>query len=343
MLVGGSTAIEQKAEHRKTCDMPNITMRQAINHALAEEMRANPALILLGQDIGAYGGTFGVYRGLFGEFGPDRVRDGPLCESATVGLGIGLAISGMRSVVEVEFMDFTTVAMDQIVNQAAKMHYFVGGQLTVPLLIRTPIASRMGMGPQHAQSLEAWFMHIPGLKIAIPSNAYDAKGLLKTALRDQNPVLFIENVKLYGTTTEVPEEQYLIPFGKARVVKPGTDVTLVAISGTVPEALAAADALQATGISVEVLDPRTLNPLDDAAIGQSVRKTGRLVITHDGYRTCGVAAEIAQRMMEQAFDYLKAPIVRVTGADVPIPSGALHLSVVPDQAKLIQAVRTLIN
>ncbi len=323
--------------------MATITMSQAIKDAIAEEMRRQPELILLGQDIGAYGGTFGVYRGLYEEFGPERVRDGPLCESATVGFGIGLAISGMRAVVELEFMDFTTVAMDQIVNQAAKMHYFFGGQVTVPLVIRTPIVSRVGMGPQHSQSLEAWFMHVPGLKIAIPSDAYDAKGLLKTALRGQNPVLFLENVKLYASKAEVPDGVHLIPFGKARVLRQGNDVTLVAISGTVPEALAAAEELQSEGISVEVIDPRTLNPLDSGTIAESLRKTGRMVITHDAYRTCGVAAEISQRMMEEAFDYLNAPIVRVTGLDVPIPSGPLHFSVVPDKKKLITAIRKLVH
>lgn len=323
--------------------MAVLTIREAINQAIREEMRKQPELVLLGQDIGAYGGTFGVYRGLFEEFGPERVRDGPLCESATVGFGIGLAISGMRAVVELEFMDFTTVAMDQIVNQAAKMHYFLGGQVTVPLVIRTPIVSRMGMGPQHSQSLEAWFMHIPGLKIAIPSNAYDAKGLLKTALRDPNPVLFIENVKLYGSKAEVPEEEYWIPFGQARVLRPGQDVTVVAISGTVPEALAAAEQLVREGISVEVIDPRTLSPFDSSTLAQSLRKTGRMVITHDGYRTCGIAAEISQRMMEEAFDYLNAPILRVTGLDVPVPSGHLHSVVVPDSNRIAAAVRQVMS
>ena len=199
--------------------MPEVTMREAITQALHEEMRHQPDLVLLGQDIGAYGGTFGVYRGLFDEFGPDRFGmvhcvNPPLC-----GFGIGLAISGMRCVVELEFMDFVTVAMDQIVNQAAKMHYFLGGQVTVPLVVRTPIVSRIGMGPQHSQSLESWFMHVPGLKLAVPSNAYDAKGLLKTALRDNNPVVFLENVKLYGTKTEVPDDEYFVPFGEARVVR----------------------------------------------------------------------------------------------------------------------------
>jgi len=320
-----------------------LSMAQAINEALAEEMRAQPELTLLGQDIGAYGGTFGVYRGLYEEFGPERVRDGPLCESSTVGFGIGLAISGIRAVVELEFIDFAPLALDQIVNQAAKIHYFYGGQLTVPLVIRAPIASRVGMGPQHSQSLESWFMHAPGLKVAIPSNAYDAKGLLKTALRDQNPVVFIENVKLYGSRCEAPEEEYLIPFGRARILREGSSATIVAISATAPEAMAAAEALAGENISVEVIDPRTLNPLDSETIAASLRKTGRLLVTHDGYRTCGVAAEISQRMIEEAFDYLDAPIMRVAGADAPVPSSPLYRQAVPTRDALIEAVRQLMK
>lgn len=317
--------------------MPQKTMSQAINEALREEMRNQPNLILLGQDIGPYGGTFGVTRGIYDEFGEDRVRDGPLCESATVGFAIGAAIHGMRSVVEIEFVDFTSVAMDQIVNQAAKMHYFFGGQIKVPLVIRTPIVSRMGMGAQHSQSLEAWFLQAPGLKVAIPSNAYDAKGLMKTALRDSNPVLFLENAKLYSSKTEVPEQEYFIPFGEARIISQGQDLTLVAISGTVPEAVAAVDRLAREGISVELIDPRTLNPMDTGTIVNSVRKTGRLLITHDAYKTGGVAAEISQRVVEEAFDYLNAPIVRVTAPDVPVPSGNLHYAVVPQREQLVQA------
>jgi pyruvate dehydrogenase E1 component beta subunit len=219
----------------------------------------------------------------------------------------------------------------------------MGGQVTVPLIIRTPIVSRMGMGPQHSQSLEAWFMHVPGLKIAIPSNAYDAKGLLLTALRGKDPVLFIENVKLYGTSCDVPIEEYSIPFGKARTLREGKDVTLVALSGTVPEAMAAAEIAAKSGIQVEVVDPRTLNPFDDEGIAVSLRKTGRLIIAHDAYRTCGVAAEISQRMMETAFDYLNAPITRVTGMDVPVPSGALHQNVVPNRENLVTAIESLLN
>jgi pyruvate/2-oxoglutarate/acetoin dehydrogenase E1 component len=323
--------------------MRSITMSQAINEAVREELRNQPEMVLLGQDIGPYGGTFGVYKGLFEEFGAERVRDGPLCESATVGFAIGLAVMGMRSVVELEFMDFSMLALDQIVNQAAKMHYFYGGQLTVPMVVRMPIVSRIGMGPQHSQSLEAWFMHIPGLRVVIPSNAYDAKGLMTTALAEPNPVIFIENVKLYNTKADVPEERYSIPFGKARVLAEGRDVTLVAISGTVPDALGAAEDLAREGISVEVLDPRTLAPLDTEGLAASLRKTRRMVITHDAHRTCGVAAEISQRMMENAFDYLDAPIARVTGLDVPVPSGPLHLAVVPDRLRIAAAVRATLN
>jgi pyruvate/2-oxoglutarate/acetoin dehydrogenase E1 component len=323
--------------------MRSITMSQAINEALREELRNQPEMVLLGQDIGLYGGTFGVYKGLFDEFGAERVRDGPLCESATVGFAIGLAIMGMRSVVELEFMDFSMLAMDQIVNQAAKMHYFYGGQVAVPMVVRMPIVSRIGMGPQHSQSLEAWFMHVPGLRVIIPSNAYDAKGLMTTALQEPNPVVFIENVKLYNTKADVPEERYSIPFGKARVITEGRDVTLVAISGTVPEALGAAEDLSREGISVEVVDPRTLAPLDTEGLAASLRKTRRMVITHDAHQTCGVAAEISQRMMETAFDYLDAPIARVTGLDVPVPSGPLHLAVVPDRLRIAAAVRSILN
>ncbi len=323
--------------------MRSVTMSQAINEALREEMRAQPDIVLLGQDIGSYGGTFGVYRGLFEEFGQERVRDGPLCESATVGFGIGLAIMGMRSVVEIEFMDFATLALDQIVNQAAKMHYFYGGQLNVPMVVRMPIVSRIGMGPQHSQSLEAWFMHIPGLRVVIPSNAFDAKGLMASALREPNPVVFIENVKLYATKADVPEEPYAIPFGKSRVLREGTDVTIVAISGTVPEAIAAAEEMAREGISVEVVDPRTLSPFDTDGVAASLRKTHRMVITHDAYQTCGIAAEISQRMMETAFDYLDAPITRVAGLDVPVPSGPLHMAVVPDRARIAAAARALVN
>jgi pyruvate/2-oxoglutarate/acetoin dehydrogenase E1 component len=295
-----------------------LTMGEAINRALDEALAAGEPIMHLGQDIGLHGGTFGVTRGLWERYGEDVIRDGPLCESSTVGFAVGLAISGVRAIVEIEFFDFAGVAMDQIFNQAAKLHYFTGGKLTVPLVIRLPIVARMGMGPQHSQSLEAWFMHIPGLKVALPSNAADAYGLMRAALRDPNPILFVENVRLYGRRADV-EVGRSIPFGQARVVREGTDATVVALSGMVDEAVSAADALAERGISVEVVDPRTLAPLDMETILASLRKTMRLVVTHDAHGTAGAGAEIATRCMEQAFDYLDSPVERVCGLDVPIP------------------------
>lgn len=319
------------------------TMREAINQAIAEAMEEDPNLVLLGQDIGKYGGTFGVYRGLYERFGPERVQDGPLCESATVGFGIGLAISGMRAIVELEFIDFTTVAMDQIVSQAAKIHYFTGGKLRVPLVIRAPIVSRLGMGSQHSQSLEAWLMHVPGLKVAIPSGAADALGLLRTALKDFNPVFFVENVRLYSQNEEVPVDYYTLPFGSARIAREGSDITVVAISGMVPVAVSTAVKLTEEGISVEVIDPRTLAPLDMETIAESVRKTGRVVVTHDAHTTAGVGAEIAARVMEEVFDYLDGPVARVCGLDVPIPAGPAADVVYPDEERLVAAIMGLLN
>jgi acetoin:2,6-dichlorophenolindophenol oxidoreductase subunit beta len=296
-----------------------LTMGEAINRALDEALARPEPMMLLGQDIGPYGGTFGVTRGLWERYGDEVVRDGPLCESGTVGFAIGLAVTGVRAVCEIEFFDFVGVAMDQIFNQAAKLHYFTGGKLTVPLVIRTPIVSRIGMGPQHSQSLESWFMHIPGIKIAIPSNAADAYGLMRTALRDSNPVLFVENVRLYGRRAEVELDAAPIPFGSARTLREGDDATIVALSGMVEEALAAADKLAERGISVEVIDPRTIAPLDMETILASVRRTMRVAVAHDAHKTGGFGAELAARLMEDAFDYLDAPVERVAALDVPVP------------------------
>lgn len=320
-------------------EVVELTMGEAINRALGEALEREPEMMLLGQDLGAYGGTFGVTRGLFDRYGHDVVRDCPLCESAVTGFGIGLAVSGVRCVVEMEFFDFVGVAMDQVFNQAAKLHYFTGGKLQVPLVIRVPIVARMGMGPQHSQSLESWFMHIPGLKIAMPSDAADAYGLMRTALLDTNPVLFIENVRLYGRRASVDLAASPVPFGEARVVREGSDVTIVGLSGAVHEALAAADELASGGASAEVIDPRTLAPFDTETILASVRRTGRLVIVHDAHRTCGVGAEIAARVMEGAFDYLDAPVERVCGLDVPVPSGPLLTEVYPTVADVVAAAR----
>ncbi|MFN0156105.1 MAG: alpha-ketoacid dehydrogenase subunit beta [Gaiella sp.] len=314
-----------------------LTMSEALNRAIAEALERDEPIMHLGQDIGPYGGTFGVTRGLWERFGDDVVRDGPLCESSTVGFAIGLAISGVRAIVEIEFFDFIGVAMDQVFNQAAKLHYFSGGRLKVPLVIRTPIVSRLGTGPQHSQSLEAWFMHIPGIKIAMPSNAADAYGLMRTALRDENPVLFVENVRLYGRRGEVDLDAPPISFGSARIAREGSDVTIVALSNMVDEALAAAETLDERGISAEVIDPRTIAPLDLETILGSLRKTMRLVITHDAHKTGGFGAELAALCWEHAFDYLDAPVERVCGLDVPIPSGKELEEVYPTAEGIVAA------
>ncbi len=321
----------------------SLTMSEALNLALREALDRPEPMMLLGQDIGPYGGTFGVTRGLYEAYGEERIRDAPLCESGTVGFAIGLAVTGVRAVCEIEFFDFVGVAMDQIVNQAAKLHYFTGGKLSVPLVIRTPIVSRMGMGPQHSQSLESWFMHVPGIKLAIPSNAADAYGLLRTALLDHNPVLFVENVRLYGRRADVETGGDPIPFGSARIAREGSDVTVVALSGMVDEALEAADRLDGRGISVEVIDPRTLAPLDMETILTSLRKTMHLAVAHDAHRTLGFGAEIAARCMEEAFDYLDAPVARVAGLDVPIPCTPSGIEAVyPGTDDVVAAVERLL-
>ena len=322
-------------------EIVELTVGEAINHALDEAFASGEPIMHLGQDIGPYGGTFGVTRGLWERFGDEVIRDGPLCESATVGFAIGLAISGVRALVEIEFFDFVGVAMDQIFNQAAKLHYFTGGKLSVPLVIRTPIVSRLGTGPQHSQSLEAWFMHIPGLKVVLPSNPEDAYGLMRTALLDMNPVLFVENVRLYGRRGTVDLDAPPIPFGQARVVREGTDATVVALSNMVHEAVDAADRLAARGISVEVIDPRTIAPLDMETIVGSLRKTMRLAVTHDAHKTGGFGAELAARCMEEAFDYLDAPVERVCGLDVPIPCGKELELVYPTADAIVTAVERL--
>jgi pyruvate/2-oxoglutarate/acetoin dehydrogenase E1 component len=318
--------------------MAQMTFAQAINQGIREEMQADPNIIVLGEDVGKYGGVFGVTRGLHAEFGGARVRDCPLNEASIVGFAVGLAISGKPAVAELEFMDFLTFCMDPIVNQAAKLRYFWGGQVAVPLVVRMPIAANLGFGTQHSQSLEAWLMHVPGLKIAMPSTPYDAKGLIKTAIRDRNPVMFIENIGLYGTKGEVPDGAYTIPLGQGDLKRAGQDVTIVALSGMVPKALQAAEALAAEGIEAEVIDPRSLAPLDIDLIVASVQKTGRLVIAHIAHKTGGVGAEIAQQVSERAFDYLDGPAVRVAAKDVPIAaSQALEAAIYPDVDDIVNA------
>ena len=321
--------------------MRKITYREALREAIREEMRRDPTVFLLGEDIGRYwGGAFKVTEGLAEEFGDERVRDTPISESAIIGTAVGAAITGMRPVAEIMFGDLTTLAMDQIANQAAKIHYMFGGQVKVPLVIRTPFGAGVNIAAHHSQSLEAWFMHVPGLYVAVPSTPYDAKGLLKTAIRGSNPVFFCEHKLLYPIEGEVPEEEYLIPFGVADIKREGADVTVVATLYMVHKALNVAEELEGEGVSVEVVDPRTLTPLDKQAIIKSVKKTGRIVIVSEDCRTAGVGAEIAAVVAEEAIDYLDAPIKRVAEPDTPIPfSPPLEQHVIPDEKVIIKAVK----
>jgi pyruvate/2-oxoglutarate/acetoin dehydrogenase E1 component len=321
-----------------------ITYRNALREALEEEMRNDSAVFLMGEDIGRFwGGAFKVTEGLAEEFGDDRVRDTPISESAIVGTGVGAAITGMRPVVEIMFGDLTALAMDQIANQAAKIRYMFGGQASCPLVIRTPFGAGVNIASHHSQSLEAWFMHVPGLQVAAPTTPYDAKGLLKTAIRGDNPVLFCEHKLLYPIQGEVPDEEYTIPFGKAETRKEGSDVTLFATLYMVHKALNSAATLEKEGVSAEVIDPRTLNPLDRKTIVDSVKKTGRIVIVCEDCRTGGVSAEIASVVAEEVVDYLDAPIKRVTGKDTPIPfSPPLEQYVIPDEKAIIKAVKEVV-
>jgi len=321
--------------------MRKITYREALREALREEMRRDSSVFLLGEDIGKYwGGAFKVTEGLAEEFGEERVRDTPISESTIIGAGVGAAITGMRPVAEIMFGDLTALAMDQIANQAAKIRYMFGGQAKCPLVIRTPFGAGVNIASHHSQSLEAWFMHVPGLYVAVPSTPYDAKGLLKSAIRGNNPVMFCEHKLLYPIEGEVPEEEYTIPFGLADVKREGEDVTVVATLYMVHKALEAAKALEREGISVEVVDPRTLTPLDKQTIINSVKKTGRIVIVSEDCKTAGVSAEIAAIIAEEAIDYLDAPIKRVAEPDTPIPfSPPLEQYVIPDEKAIIKTVK----
>jgi len=324
--------------------MRKITFRDALREALLEEMKRDETVFLLGEDIGRYWeGAFKVTKELAKEFGDERVRDTPISESAIIGAAIGAAITGMRPVAEIMFGDLTTLAMDQITNQAAKIHYMFGGQAKVPLVIRTPFGGGVNIAAHHSQSLEAWFMHVPGLLVAVPSTPQDAKGLLKTAIRGNNPVMFCEHKLLYPVEGLIPEEDYIIPFGVADVKREGKDVTIVATMFMVHKALEAAKTLEKDSLSVEVVDPRTLVPLDKEAIIRSVKKTGRLVVVSEDCKTAGVTAEIAALVAEEAIDYLDAPIKRVAEPDTPIPfSPPLEKYVIPDEKSIIKAVKEIV-
>jgi len=313
-----------------------ITFAQAINEAISEEMRRDPRVFVIGEDIAEAGTTFKVLSGLVGEFGTERIIDSPISEAGITGLGVGAAMTGMRPIVDIMFGDFLTLTMDQIANQAAKAHYMSGGALRVPMVLRTTMGASRRSGAQHSQSLHAWVSHIPGLKVAIPSTPYDAKGLMKTAIRDNNPVVTFEDKMSFTLKGHVPEEEYTIPFGVADVKRKGSDITFVATSSMVQVALAAAEKLTSMGIDAEVVDPRTLVPLDVDTMVESVKKTGRAIVIDEGHQSYGVTGEIASVLAQEAFYYLDAPVTRLGAMDVPIPfSPALEDLTIPNTELLV--------
>jgi pyruvate/2-oxoglutarate/acetoin dehydrogenase E1 component len=318
----------------------DLSYRDALNEALHEEMARDPSVIVLGEDVGRYGGVLQVTRGLYDLYGEKRVRDTPIAEAGIMGLAVGAAMTGLRPVAEIMYVDFSALAMDQIVNQAAKARYMFGGKISVPLVMRTQGGGGRGNAAQHSQSLEMWFVHTPGLVVIQPSTPRDAKGLLKSAIRSDDPVIFIEHKLLYNTTGPVPEpsEELLIPIGVAEIKRPGTDVTIVATSRMVLFALQAAETLAQQGVDAEVIDPRTLKPLDLETIVASVKKTNRLVVVNEGPLTGGFTAEVAARMQRAAFDWLDAPIYQVATEDVPLPySGRLELEALPSEQDIVGA------
>jgi pyruvate dehydrogenase E1 component beta subunit len=324
--------------------MREITFGDALREAIREEMKRDENVFVLGEDIALHGGDFGVTKGLLEEFGESRVRDTPISETAIVGLSLGASSVGMRPVAEIMFSDFLGVCMDQILNQVAKMRYMSGGQVKTPIVIRTAFGAGISAGPQHSQSPEAFFIHIPGLQVVMPSDPYDAKGLLKTAIRCDNPVIFFEHKLLYRGKGHVPETEYTVPFGKAQVKKEGKDVTILATALMVSRALTAATRLEREGISLEIIDPRTLAPFDKETVMKSVKKTGRFIAVHEAWKTGGAGAEFASQVAEEAMDYLDAPVKRIGGLNVPAPfSPALEKYVVPNENDIVKAVREIVK
>lgn len=319
-----------------------ITFGEAIREALAEEMRRDPRVFIMGEDVAEAGTPFKVLSGLVEEFGVERVIDTPISEAGITGLGVGAAMTGQRPVVDIMFGDFITLTMDQMVNQAAKVHYMSGGKLKVPMVMRTTLGATRRSAAQHSQSLQAWFSHVPGLKVVIPSTPYDAKGLLKTAIRDDNPVVFFEDKMMYKLKGPVPEAEYTIPLGVADVKRVGSDITLVATSSMVQVALGAAKMLEEIGISAEVVDPRTTFPLDKQALIDSAKKTSRAIVVDEGYERYGVTAELASVIADGAFYYLDAPVKRMGAMDVPIPfSPPLEDATVPTEKMVFEMAKTL--
>jgi len=320
-----------------------ITYAQAISEAIDEEMQRDKNIILLGEDVGILGGNFKATVGLYEKYGEWRVRDTPISENSFTGLGLGAALTGLRPIVEIMFSDFIMLAMDQIANQVAKIRYMSGGQAIIPLTIRTTLGGGRSSAAQHSQSLQAIVSHIPGLKVVMPSSASEAKGLLKTAIRDNNPVILFEHKMEYNKTYEVPEEEYTIPFGVANILKEGKDITIVGTSNQALKALQAAEELTKEGINAEIIDPRTLVPLDKNTIIKSVKKTGRLLIVDEGYERCGVAGEIAMSILKDVFYYLDTPIERLTTANLPLPfSPALEFPLIPDEKKIYQRAKKMV-
>lgn len=319
-------------------------MGEALNEALREEMRRDGNVILMGEDIGKYWeGAFKVTKGLEEEFGPERVRDTPISENAIVGCAVGAAMTGLRPVAEIMFGDLIALAMDQLCNQAAKLRYMSGGQVKVPLVVRTPFGAGGSYASHHSQSLEAWFIHVPGLKVVQPSNAYDAKGLLKAAIRDDNPVMFCEHKFVYGLKGMVPEEEYVVPLGKARVMREGEDITIIATSIMVTRALRAALELEDYGISCEIVDPRTLNPLDEETLCKSTKKTGRVLIVHEACDIGGVSGEITKALVRGAFYHLDTLKI-LAGKNAPIPfAPVMEKWVAPDEEEIKKAVKEIVQ
>ncbi len=319
-----------------------ITFREAVCEAMAEEMRLDPKVILIGEDVGPSGGIFKCSEGLFDEFGPERVIDAPISEAGYVGVSVGAAMTGLRPIAELMFGDFSLLTMDQLVNQAAKIRYMTGGQCKVPLTVRLTMGAGRSSAAQHSQSLHALFSHIPGLKVVIPSCPADAKGLLKSAIRDDNPVLVFEDKMMYNDSGPVPEEESTVPLGRAEIRRSGSDVALVATSSMVAIALEAAETLAGEGVQAEVVDLRSLFPLDKDALVAAARKTGYVVVVDEGARRFGVTGELASTIQEHAFDWLDGPVIRVAAADVPVPfSPALEMPTIPDAALVVEAVRGL--
>ena len=322
--------------------MPEITYRKAISQALREILQSDPRAFMIGEDIGGYQGAYAVTRGFLKEFGPERIKDTPIAESVIVGAGIGAAMAGSRPIIEIMTINFSLLAMDQIINCAAKLHYMSGGQVTVPLVIRTVSGGGNQLAASHSQSLEGWFAHVPGLKVVAPSTPYDAKGLLRAAYEDPNPVMYVEHSLLYGTKGDIPDEEYSIPLGVADIKREGSDVTIISYSRMVQVALKAAVRLEEEGIDAEVVDLRSLRPMDTETIINSVKKTSRAVVVEEGWKSMGIGAEVSARIMENALEYLDAPVQRVASADIPMPySRPLELATLPNEDRIIEAVRRL--